>query len=330
MQYNRNIYLKDFLLKLFDLFNRSDVKFLILRNYENLPEELRDGGDIDFILSSSSYVRIYSVLSNMDGLNIVISSRRTVVHEFVVMYENKLFVKLDFHPFEDWHGAIYFESSEIFSSARRYKMFAVPSAFHQAVTMLFASFLYGGFIKQKYMGFVKTTLADSKELQNLIPIFGEKNIEAISAFVKQDIPDKVLLSRRNSMLYNLVMFNLKRYGVQFIKRFVRTRIDEIMLRLDYNGLIIKLETPDNKAAIATLISFLQIFLGSDRICILNQNSSFFDVIKTWDDVGRLKIIIYDNCHSILKKHSDITISDHNTICEDMVRYLISRNKKNNI
>lgn len=328
MKYNRNIYLKDFLIKLFDLFNTKAIEFLILRNYESLPDELRDGGDIDFILSSSSYGRIYGVLSDMDGLDILISSRRTVVHEFVVMYEGILYVKLDFHPFEDWHGAIYFESSEIFSSATKYKMFPVPSAFHQAITMLFASYLYGGFIKQKYMDFVKPTLANSKELDNLVPIFGEKNIDAIRDFAKQDISEKKLLSRRKSILYNLVKFNIKKYGLQYIKRFVKTRIEEVLLRVKYNGVIIRLETQDNKAAIITLTTFLQVFLGSDRICILNQNSGIRDFVKVWDYVGRLKIIIYDNCSSIFMKSPDVIMFNHNTICEDVVEYLINRNIHN--
>ena len=155
MEYNRNKYLKNFLLFLFGKFKENQIDFLILRNFRDLPEKLRDGGDIDFILSSSSYGRIYDVLSNIKGLDILISSKRTVVHEFVVRYEEKLFIKLDFHPFEDWHGAIYFYAADVFADSQPYKMFNVPSEFHQAITMLFASYLYGGFIKQKYMEFAK-------------------------------------------------------------------------------------------------------------------------------------------------------------------------------
>lgn len=329
MEYNRNKYLKDFLLFLFGKFKENQIDFLILRNFRDLPEKLRDGGDIDFILSNSSYGRIYDVLSNIKGLDILISSKRTVVHEFVVRYEEKLFIKLDFHPFEDWHGAIYFYAADVFADSQPYKMFNVPSEFHQAITMLFASYLYGGFIKQKYMEFAKPVLGDSEKLYSLTSIFGASNIKAIHDFGKGIVSDKELLKKRKSMLAHLIRYNVRKSGFVFLLRFLQTRVDELKLRVKYNGVIICLRTNDNKKALANLRSFLHGFLGDDRVCVLDESTNLIRVLKSWDDVGRLKVIVYDNCNSLLIRRPDLTVTDDNAICRDLINFLIKRNHKYN-
>lgn len=327
MDYNRDLYLKDFLEYLFGIFKNRSIEYLVLRNYTELPEHLRNGGDIDFILSESSFPRIYDVISSVKDLDILVSSKRTVVHEFIVRYKEKLFVKLDFHPFEDWHGAIYLKPKDLFSEAQSYKMFYVPSPFHQAITMLFASYLYGGFIKQKYMPFAKPILADDTSVNSLIPVVGTDNVNMIREFGKGNISDEQLLSNRRQVIFKLLRYNFKNEGLVFLKRFVATRLDEVLLRINYNGIVVRLRTKNNDKAINDLREFLCLFLGEDRVSVLNRHVTIKQALKTWDDVGRLKFVIYDNINPLFARKPDLFIDDEQHVCEKIVEFLINRQKK---
>jgi len=328
MDYNRDLYLKDFLEDLFEVFRESSIEYLILRNYKELPEHLRDGGDIDFILSEASFPRIHDVLSSIDGLDIIVSSKRTVVHEFIVRYNEKLFVKLDFHPFEDWHGAVYLKANELFAGSQTYKMFGVPSDFHQAITMLFASYLHGAFIKQKYISFVKPILAKDSSLNSLSPIIGERNVEMLRDFGKGKISDKQLLTIRRSIISHILFYNFQKEGFKFIKRFIATRIDEIRHRIKYQGMIISLETEDNNRAIESIKNFLKVFLGEDRIIIIDRNASVKERLKTWDDVGRLKFILYDNAKHSFSRYPDLVVKNTDDVILTITDFLVQR--QNNI
>jgi len=322
----RDEYLEPFLLSLFKFFEKNNIEFLILRNYLELPRHLRDGGDIDFVLSESSFRRIHKVLACMDDLDILVFSKRTVVQEFIVRYKENLFIKLDFHPYEDWHGAVYLTSRVIFDSSQKYNMFYVPSDFHQALTMLLASYLYGAFIKNKYMNFSKPILAQSSELKEFIPIFGKKNVCAIQDFAKGAISENELLKRRYSVLINLFVYNLKLDGLSFLFRFAKTRIEEIVFRIQYKGLIISLKTENNTKVIEHLRCFFETFLGKDRFLVIGENTSLKMKLKSWDQVGRLKFLVYDNYSSILLRKPDIVIVNELTAISEIVGFLIRREK----
>lgn len=322
----RNQWLKDLLDNLFNVFEQQKVEYLILRNYEGLPEKIRMGGDIDFLIDINSYRRIATVLDTIEKIEILISSERLVVKEYIVRYDNKLTIKLDFHPFEDWHGAIYCQSSTILRSKRKHSCFFVPSEFHQAMTMLMASFLYGGFIKQKYMPYAKPILASSSELDSFIPIFGNSNINNLREFAKGNISDEEFLKRRKGFLFHLFMHNLRKEGISFITRFIKTRIEEIYLRFRYNGSIIELNTEDNVTALHLLEDYLHSFIGHDRIVIIDENSTVKQRIKTWDDVARLRFIIYQKGNGKLLRKPDIIINKTNDTIQQFTLHLKQRTK----
>lgn len=328
---NRDLYLNGFLNKLFESFESNHIEYVILRNYEELPDHLRSGGDIDFLLSNESYNKILNVLSSIPDLDILISSRRVVVHETIVHYHSNnsnLFIKLDFHPFEDWHGAIYFNSSEILRAKREYKAFFVPSQFHQACTLFFASYLYGGFIKKKYLPYIKSIISNTNDINRISPMFGKSNVLALSDYFNGNYQEEQLLKRRRSMLFHLASYNIKHDGIGFLYRFFKNRIEEVLLRIRYNGLIISVDNPTNSREIVECLrSFFYDFLNEDRCILINQQTSFKECLLSWDQVARLKILIYDNYSSSLLRKAEIVISSKENCVKTIVEYLILRQAK---
>lgn len=317
---------------LFTTFQINNVDYVILRNYESLPEMLKEGSDIDFLIDQNSWNNIYHILVSMQGVDILISSKRIFVHEFIVRYEKEMFIKLDFHPFEDWRGAIYFTSESVLKSKIKYKNFYVASKIHQAFTMCLSSFLHGGFIKKKYNPIIKDILQKQRDIMCFEDIFGKKNLEAIRLYYQDAIDDTSILKYRKSIIYNIIINNLSNAPVDYIRRFLRSIYDEIKYRVSCNGIIIKLKTSNNITAQQSLCTWLHSFIGADRIDIINKESSLKSKLLTYDRVGRLHIEIYENVFTpILMRKPDIILNDDNI---DNMKYvitdfLIRRNKRRN-
>lgn len=320
----KNDILKELLFLLFDAFNKQNIDYVILRNYEQLPDYLREGGDIDFLVDSNSYSRIKTILKNLHETEILIASERLVVKEFIIRYKEILIIKLDFHPFEDWHGAIYLNSNGILANKIRYKSFYVPCEFHQALTMLMSSYLHGGFIKQKYMNYVKPILANIKESEDTISTFGHENINSIKLFAKGIIDDKTFLSRRKKIIIHIIRFNIKRYGLNYIKLFIQTRLEEIAFRFKYKGAVIELATQDCDETLNEISSFFKAFVGEDRLVIINKKSSIKERILTWDAVGRLKFIIFIKGDGALLRTPDLSIKNNEMLIPQLIGFFKHR------
>lgn len=331
---DRTKYLPSFLTYLFTTFQINNVDYVILRNYKSLPEQLNEGSDIDFLIDKKSWNKIYYILVSMQGVDILISSKRIFVHEFILRYEKEMFIKLDFHPFEDWRGAIYFTSESVLKSKIKYKNFYVASKMHQAFTMCLSSFLHGGFIKKKYNSIIKDIFQEQENFMGFENIFGKKNLDAIRLYYQDAIDDTNLLKYRKSIIYNIIAHNLSNAPVDYIRRFLKSIYDEIKYRISYNGIVIQLKTSNNITAQKKLCTWLHSFIGTDRIDILKKESSVKSKLLTYDRVGRLHIEIYESVFTpILMRKPDIILNDDNI---DNLKYvitdfLIRRNKiRNNI
>lgn len=151
MSYNNQ---KELLLEILNNLNDNNINYCILRNYENLPDEI--GHDIDFLLNESNKEQFNEIIikvSNKKGWNIsYIRNRykfRTIVFYKII---NHQFITLKFDVWTEmaWRGISWVDTNYILSTTRIYKNFYVPRKGVEAAVTVLKEFTGGGLIPEKY------------------------------------------------------------------------------------------------------------------------------------------------------------------------------------
>jgi thymidylate kinase len=225
---------------LFSHFELSQIKYVILRNYELLPKQLKPGSDIDILIDEDSYCNIKDILKTIPGLEIVVFVNRSYVKEFFCIYNKKIGIKLDFHANEEWKGATYLTGKEILNNKVAYQNFYIPSPIHEAIISLFSSLLHGGFIKKKYTLKVKETFSKQEHLlkQILGKKIGSSNLEALISYAKGEIEEKSVINIRKNILIRIAIYNVKINPTTYIKKIIKHISHEVKILVKPKGLMV--------------------------------------------------------------------------------------------
>lgn len=260
-----------FLDNLFLLFENNKIRYVILRNYQSLPDFLDKGSDIDFLIDLESYKNIEKTLRSIPNLIILISVNRLYVKEFICSFNGVLCLKLDFHPYEQWKGAIYLTNDDVLNQREKYKNFYIPSRFHQGIISLFSSMLHGGFIKLRYANSIKTSFSDNEDkIRTQHKKYGAKSIEALIRYSKNQIREDELIKYRKYILSNICFYNIKTNFIGFLNRLYVYIKDEIKLRIKPKGLFLGFVGVDGSGkstVIDKLIENVTNIVRDDRVVV---------------------------------------------------------------
>jgi len=156
-----------FLVKLFSGLASQDIRYVVLRNYEGLPDNVEH--DIDLLLDEIDLPR-YRFLLRMTaeacGWRIVRVESR---YGFWKCYlynpdvSGRRFLQIDAFCPQHYRGIPWFPTSDVLSARQRREIFYVPAAGHEAMDLVLKELLGSGRVKRRYVPRIVTLLQSDSE-----------------------------------------------------------------------------------------------------------------------------------------------------------------------
>jgi len=142
----------------------AGIPALLLRNYDEFPEAI--GNDLDLFVPRSELSRatglFTDLLAGMGG-ELLMQNRREYVLDLRFVFEGGVSQALHldlYHGAFTWHGQPYLLPEKLLAGAIEHPSgFTVPRPAHEALNMVFASLLWGGFFKARYQPRIEELLA---------------------------------------------------------------------------------------------------------------------------------------------------------------------------
>lgn len=148
---NKPIHLSALLTGLFAEFESGGVSYLVLRNYEELPESTTN--DVDLLINPlelNQAVRCLKKVAFDTGWMLHNVGEFSCWTFHLYHQETLAQVHIDFMCGLKWHSFLFADHQSMFRERRRFKCFYIPSQEHEAATNLLTRLLYSGSVREKY------------------------------------------------------------------------------------------------------------------------------------------------------------------------------------
>jgi len=157
--------------EVFKKFKKENIRFIVLRNYENIAEEK----DVDFVVENNSRQKLKRILEEF-GL------RKGIDFKYYLSYKNeKVWFDIRVGGII-YNGFLYKDFEELYFKRRRLKKFYVLSKEDELIHLVLHSIVDKGLYKEKYVVKIEALIRDvdkekiSKELEKKFGKYGEKLI----------------------------------------------------------------------------------------------------------------------------------------------------------
>ena len=269
--------MKNILDKIFTLFNAAGLEYVILRNYESLPDRMI-GGDIDLLVSSKDAQRLRSILNSMNFLIVP----DIYPHTFALFFDETQgqLIKFDIvdHlafgtklivPFPEYY------KQTVLARKIRYKAFYVPSPEDEMILLFLHCLGDRGIFDPDYMKRLQGFVARELDIRYLTEFFDRTFVRTAShniiSWISKGRFDQLIKLRRRLAVY--LARQLNRESLFVAITILRQRIARRVL--DRRGLRIALIGPDGsgKTTLARNIKDRGIFktkyvyMGRDQFVI---------------------------------------------------------------
>ena len=172
--------LYEFLIKLNDDLKKNNLKMVVIRNYQYLPR-YNVGKDIDFIINPedlNNWLVIIKRFSSNQNLKFKISENNKSYYVKLkiigVKDKKKNYLEIDLNYNFNWRGVEFYSINQLIEECIlfNYPIYTSKNNFLNSYITFCHSFLYGGFINQKYLKEFRKTLKTNK---NEFEILFKKN-----------------------------------------------------------------------------------------------------------------------------------------------------------
>ena len=177
---------------LFEEWDKANIAFCILRNYQSLPQKV-EGSDIDILISRSDRKRAEYLLNKTAkslGWSIIKPYRSLfgLVH-FVLfkLNENTEHLYLDIFYELSWFGGKYLDSSIVLGQRRKCRNFYIPAPEHESYINFMNAVLLGGELRERYIPGVKEASKKSSWANYLKSTFGNEVPSELNDSLYQDL-----------------------------------------------------------------------------------------------------------------------------------------------
>lgn len=222
------------IIELFEKLNFENVKYCILRNYENLP--WNSGNDIDILIDTYFEHDIYVYLKDFTkniGWEVLRVWNRNNMQTFILYSYNEDFeiLKLDIWTKLSWRNVRWIDERYILENCENYGLFKIPNNGAEGAILLIKESFGKGKIPNKYKDRIQKLLIASKSefVESLYSSFGENTnlIYKLCIDSNWNELDDYLKSMKfelikNSLLTNLVTYlkyNLNYLVIRFLNIF---------------------------------------------------------------------------------------------------------------
>lgn len=197
----------DALASVFSALDKNDIQWMVLRNYEGLPE-INRAKDIDLLLDKKDFSKardvIFLALTEV-GFSYTFETIFQCIwcYSFFFSESSEIYsIKIDLLDGFVWRGAQVIEFSKLYQKRLRYNNFYVPDKVSDGFMLWVKPLMTGGFIKEKYRADILQTLTNYPEQFNMLltTTFGENLVTQLWPLLKQGHLDETI-SYQKSMCY---------------------------------------------------------------------------------------------------------------------------------
>lgn len=175
--------------------NLTNEKIVLVRNFQGLPEK-NCSNDIDIIVRQAKVTQWTIAISTTSKI-LELDVYRTAGSYYYLSYSicspnsQNLVAKIDINYSFNWRGVIFADLDEILDDITLYSqpIYIVSDPTNRAIITFFHSFLYGGFINQRYVSqFRAAALRNDGFLLALSKVFGLKFSDEIIKCILSEYP----------------------------------------------------------------------------------------------------------------------------------------------
>jgi hypothetical protein len=185
---------------------RSLGPLVMLRNYEGLPN-YKPGNDIDVIVRASElcgWKETFTDAASALGIEVIETLRDYYFRSYVFAKGPEQIVKIDLNFAFVWRGVKFAEIETVLTQSGVYAppIYVATQACERAFVTFCHSFLYGGFINDKYLDEFAEQLREGPEFcDRLTRLFGSRNAQILADRINSGHPD---LPRRKTNAMRLM------------------------------------------------------------------------------------------------------------------------------
>lgn len=253
--------LSEFLTDLLARFEKEEVDYCILRNYERLPND-NTGKDIDILIRRSSLNRAIGCIKSTKNIRITGFTQRqnmTALYIYGVQWgNNRNAIKIDLISARTWKGFHYLPVETVLeyteSKDPEQPIIRSPAPHHEAIISLFGHYLSTGSIKQKYAKEIRRIFTQhADQVRNeLSPYLGKRITDQLAISIEKN-NQEALKRLRRKVVFALIIKNIGSKPLESLFGYIKHSFTEfILLGRNCNSLVFAFLGPDG-AGKSTLI-----------------------------------------------------------------------------
>jgi thymidylate kinase len=160
-QDNSQADLRDIVIPVFTAWQQNKIPFVVLRNYENLPE--KTGHDIDVLVRPEHLATAERILiETAHAAGYRLSNRVRFSPHSIFLYHPQTLVQVQFDLFHDlcWRGMTLLSARSVLNWRVDRGLFAIPHPIHEAVNDLLGRLIYHDYVKENYKPIILRTVQE--------------------------------------------------------------------------------------------------------------------------------------------------------------------------
>lgn len=256
--------------------NSKNIKWLIVRNYEGLPEFNRSK-DVDIAISHSDFKKVSHII--FDALKSIgfeyffrIKYQYAWCNTFFCLKNGRVeSIKIDLVDGFVWRGAQIVRFKDIYERKENYKDFYVCSRLDDGFMLLIKPLMTGGFIKQKYVSDIVDSFNSNKKcFENLYyRTFGKSVSKKTFGFVENSDFEKLVKYKRKLCLKSWSRCFFKKPFSTFWKLIVHFALEIGRVFVRKKGTMVSVVGPDGVGKTTFLTLFRE---GLADVCVSDEQS----------------------------------------------------------
>lgn len=263
------------LYELFELFNKNDIKYFVLRNYKELPEK-NLSKDVDIIIDPKQINSARKLLKECFKNHLIEYFYETqyfnVFCSYGINLKTKFSIHIDLISSYTSKGYEIFTFEEMYEHKVQYKNFYALNEYFEGVML----FIYKQFnyhnpkLKDEYKSIIKSTHFNFKEFRSLLfKLIGEDLSSKIIKSIENDDFDE-FLKYSPKLTKELRKYSLNKFPIKTrlkIVSFLLSKLKDYTLDTYKKAKVISAMAPDG----AGKTTFLDNLLEEIRFCFVNDN-----------------------------------------------------------
>ena len=218
---------------MFEVWQTAGIRFLVLRNYAELPRQLDN--DLDILVAPPEIARAEKLLvstARAHGYTFINRAELSPVSLFFSHETSREQVHIDLFKSLKWRGFDLLEAETVLAARLERGPFFIPDPVHEAVLNLLNRLLYQGYVKEDYRSDILEVFTNEPERTQvtLARVLGAEAAQQLTAMIRArswaEVEAKANEWRRSLATHQLARFPLRSAtaiwsdGVRLTKRFL--------------------------------------------------------------------------------------------------------------